>query len=399
MRQTGSAGDKNRRNTGGDAPRKRHIPQILKELHAGTILLIIGLVLLVCYACYLFGGAGEEQLTFLDVIVFNLLALAGNDYQFTATPAGRILGLVVLSLGLVGLSTITGYISSALVVRKLNIERGLKKMQNLQGHIIICGFKNDIKSLILGILRKNRDLGADDIILITGAEDVKLQTLRADEDLKGIHILKGDFTEEQTLRNAHIQAASKVLIIGENGENLDEELIDSRVFVTSLLARNLNAKCHICAQIRTERYRNYLEAQNCAEIIYTEEYTRYILTTSTNYSGMSKVMSSFLDNGDGVSVQIEPVRQEWIGRRYADLFDWYKSERNILLLGLLENMGVEKELKHNVLSEAQKSTNYGEIIRKLKDVKTLETNAPKLNPGDDYQIPGNAGAIILGEEV
>lgn len=392
-----SGNGENRR--GDTPPRRKQLGQFLKELHAGTILLIIGLVLLVCYACYLFGGAKDEQLSFVDVIVFNLLALAGNDYEFTATPAGRILGLIVLSLGIVGLSTITGYISSALVVRKLNVERGLKKMQNLQGHIIICGFKNDIKGLILGILHKNRNLAASDIVLITGAEDVKLQTLRDDDAVKGLHILKGDFTEEQTLRNANIRDASKVLIIGENGENLDEELIDSRVFVTSLLARNLNAKCHICAQIRTERYRNYLEAQNCAEIIYTEEYTRYILTTSTNYSGMSKVMSSFLDNGDGISVQIEPVPESWIGRRYADLFDWYKSERNILLLGLLENMGVEKELKHSVLSEAQKSTNYGEIIKRLKDVKKLETNAPRLNPGDDYLIPGNAGAIILGEEV
>ncbi len=61
-------------------------------------------------------------------------------------------------------------------------------------------------------------------------------------------------------------------------------------------------------------------------------------------------------------------------------------------------MGVEKELKHSILSEAQKSTNYGEIIQKLKTVRDMETNEPRLNPGDDYIIPSNAGAIILGEE-
>ena len=43
-----------------------------------------------------------------------------------------------------------------------------------------------------------------------------------------------------------------------------------------------------------------------------DEYTRYILSTSTNYGGMSKVMSSFLDNGDGVSVQIAPISDKWI---------------------------------------------------------------------------------------
>ena len=379
--------------------KKKNLLRILRDAHADTITLILVLVLLVCYACYIYGGGKDDGLSFIDVFVYNMLALAGNDYEFTGTPGGRILGLIVLSLGVVGLSTITGYISSALVARRLNAERGIKKMQNMKKHIIVCGWKNDIKSLIVGILHKNKNLSVADIILITGAEDVRLQTLRDDAELKGLNILKGDFTEEQTLKNANIKEASKVLIIGESGENLDEELIDSRVFVTALLARNLNSKCHICAQIRTERYRNYLEAQNCAEIIYTEEYTRYILTTSTNYSGMSKVMSSFLDNGDGTSVQIEPISESWIGKRYGELFDWYKSEKNFLLLGILENMGVEKEIKHNILSEAQKSTNYGEIIQRLKSVKEMETNEPRLNPGDDYIIPGNCGAIILGEEI
>ena len=110
-------------------------------------------------------------------------------------------------------------------------------------------------------------------------------------------------------------------------------------------------------------------------------------------------MSSFLDNGDGVSVQIAPIEERWSGRTFGELFSWYKNEQNILLLGVLENMGVEKELKHQILSEAQKSTNYGEIIQNLKSVKNMETNRPHLNPGDDYVLGKNMGAIILGNEI
>ena len=81
----------------------------LKRSHITTSLLIIILVFVVCYACYIFSDARENGLSFFDVIIYNLLALAGNDYEFTETPAGRILGLIVLSLGVVALSTITGY--------------------------------------------------------------------------------------------------------------------------------------------------------------------------------------------------------------------------------------------------------------------------------------------------
>ena len=279
------------------------------------------------------------------------------------------------------------------------MERGVRKMRNMKKHVVICGWKNDIKMLIRGILRKNRDMNPSDIILINNMDEFKLQGIRDDEELQGIHFLRGDFTEEQTLMNANIKDAAKVLIIGENQENLNEELVDSRVFVCALMVRKINSKCHICAEIKTERYKNYLESQNCAEVVYVDEYTRYILSTSTNYGGMSKVMSSFLDNGDGVSVQIAPIEEKWIGKTYGELFTWYKNENNNLLLGLLENMGVEKELKHQILSEAQKSTNYGEIIQRLKSVKTMETNSPHLNPPDDTVLAGNMGAIILGKEI
>ena len=378
---------------------KKKIKKYIKAIHLPTILLILLLYLLLCLYCYLVLRNEGTNIPFWDIVVFNILAVTGNDYQYVDNPWTRVAGIFVLILSMVGLSTITGYISSAFVARRLNMERGVKKMRNMKKHVVICGWKNDIKMLILGILRKNRDMSASDIILINNADDVKLQNLRDDEELQGLHVLRGDFTEEQTLLNSNIREAAKVLIIGENQENLDEELVDSRVFVCALLVRKMNSKCHICAEVKTERYRNYLESQNCAEVIYVDEYTRYILSTSTNYGGMSKVMSSFLDNGDGVSVQIAPISEDWIGKSYGELFAWYKNENNILMLGILENMGVEKELKHQILSEAQKSTNYGEIIQRLKSVKNMETNYPYLNPPDDFILERNMGAIILGKEI
>ncbi len=295
----------------------KKIGDFFKLIHLHTILLIFILYVLLCYFCYLgLKNAGMDT-PFTDILIFNLLTLTGNDYIFTDEPVTRVVGIFVLILGMVGLSSITGFISSAFVARRLDSRRGVKKMQSMKDHIIVCGWKNDIKILIQGILHKNKSLRPTDIILINTVEDVKLQALRDDADLKGLNILRGDFTEEQTLMTANVMEASKVLIIGENHDNQDDELVDSRVFVSALLVRKLNSKCHICAEVKTERYKNYLEDQNCAEVVYVDEYTRYILTTSTNYSGMSKVMSSFLDNGDGVSVQIASIDEKWIGKTYG----------------------------------------------------------------------------------
>ena len=375
------------------------LKEIIKLFRLDMIFLILGLYFLLCFSIYLILRIEQMETPFWDIVVFNLLTVTGNDYVFVDSAWARIIGVFMLILGMFGLSAITGYVSSAFVARRLNPEKGLKKMQNMNNHILICGFKNDLKGLIQGILRKNRNLSVSDIILINNMDEVKMQAIRDDEEFKGLNYLRGDFTEEQTLLKANVKHASKVLIVGEAQDNLDDELVDSRVFVCALLIRKMNPSCHICAEIKTERYKNYLESQNCAEVVFVEGSTRYILSTSTNYSGMSKVMSSFLDNGDGVSVQIAPIEERWSGRTFGELFSWYKNEQNILLLGVLENMGVEKELKHQILSEAQKSTNYGEIIQNLKSVKNMETNRPHLNPGDDYVLGKNMGAIILGNEI
>ena len=375
------------------------IKEFIKLFRLDMIFMILGLYFLLCVSIYLIMRLEGMPVPFWDVVVFNLLTVTGNDYVFVYSPWARIIGVFMLIFAMFGLSSITGYVSSAFVARRLNPERGVKKMQGMKNHIIICGWKNDLKGLIQGILRKNRNLSVSDIILINNMDEVKIQALRDDDELKGLNYLRGDFTEEQTLMKANTKYASKVLIVGESQDNLDDELVDSRVFVCALLISKMNPSCHICAEIKTERYKNYLESQHCAEVVFVEGYTRYILSTSTNYSGMSKVMSSFLDDGDGISVQIAPIDDSWVGKSFGELFNWYKKEQNILLLGVLENMGVEKELKHQILSEAQKSTNYGEIIQNLKSVKTMETNRPHLNPGDDYVLGKNMGAIILGVEI
>lgn len=371
----------------------------LKLINLPAILAIVIFYLLLCLICYFITVQSGEECSFIDVLLLNMLATMGNDYSYTENRWLKLLGIVFLAFGMLAVSLVTGYISSAFVGQRLDNRRDRKRMENLKNHIIICGYKSDIKNLIIDILRKNKKLKPSDIVLVNNVEDVKIQNLKEVEEMKGLHFLRGDFTEEQTLLRAKVQYASKVLILGENEEGMEDELTDSRAFVATLMVRNLNAKCHICTEIRTERYKNYLEAQNCAEIIYTDAYTRYILSTATNYSGMSKVMASFLDNGDGVSVQIRPISEEWFGKSFGELSNYYKKEKNIIVLGILENMGVEKELKHQILSEAQKSTNYGEIVQKLKNVRTLETNLPRLNPFDDYILGRNMGAIILGEEI
>ena len=368
----------------------------------GTVLSVLAIYTSLCYIYwYLESGPGGSK-SFLDILLWNniniIFSRGYTDFIPKSWP-GRGLLMIFVIFSMLFLSTIIGFVSSKINAYTNSPARRLRKVQLLTNHVVIFGWKNDIKALLCDILRKSPDLTAGEIVIVNNVSDLKIQSLLMDSELKDVKYIRGDFTEEQTLLNANIKAASTALVLGEAHESLDAELVDSRIFVCTLMIKTLNPRCHVCALVQTERYRNYLEAQNCDEVIYTEEYSRYILSTATTSTGMANVMRALLDNGNGISIQILPVEEAWRGRSFGELSAYYKSEKGVLALGVLENMGAEKTIKHSILADAMKSSNYGEIIQKLKTVKDAELNHPLLNPPDDYVLGPNMGTIVLAEEI
>lgn len=380
---------------------KGFLSRVSARLHLPIIIGILVVYVICCLIYWQIEYGGSEEVHFLDIMLWNTATLFGADFaeKYPETIFGRLLGIVFLLIGMFGVSAITGYISSALVEHNMNSQRGIRKLQNMKNHVIICGWKSDLKTLVFDIIRKNKQVRLQDIVLINNVDEMKMQTILMDDDMKGIHYIRGDYSEEVILQNANAKMAAKVLILGENQDSLEPELVDSRVFVAALMIKGMNPRCHVCAEVQTLKYKHYLEAQKCDEVIYSDEYTRYILSTATSYNGMAKVLSALFDDGDGVSIQIFEVGMEWYGRTFGEIFRYYKEHGHVMVLGVLENMGAERELKHSILAEAQKSTNYGEIVKKLKSVKEIERNAPFLNPPDDFVLGKNMGIIVLGEEI
>ncbi len=383
---------------------KRALAKLKKRASRSWLLAALALAgayTVLCYAYWLAEGGAAGKKTFLDILLWNninIIFSRGYTDYVPATWPGRALLMIFILFSMLFLSTIIGYVSSRINAYSNSPARRLKKVQALSDHIVILGWKNDIRTLIGDILRKSGSLTAEDIVIVNNVPELKMQSLLMDKELKGIKYIRGDFTEEQSLLNANIRKAATALVLGEAHESLDAELVDSRIFVCALMIKSLSPRCHVCALVQTERYRNYLEAQNCDEVVYTEEYSRYILSTATSYTGMAKVVRALLDSGDGISIQILPVEEAWRGRTYGEISAHYK-EKEILALGVLENMGAEKTIKHSILADAMKSSNYGEIIQKLKTVKDAERNHPLLNPPDDYLLGLNMGVIVLAEGI
>ena len=158
-------------------------------------LAVICVYTLLCYVYWLAEAGAEGKKTFLDILLWNnvniIFSRGYTDYVPT-TWAGRALLMVFILFSMLFLSTIIGYASSKISAYSTSPARRIKKVQALSNHIVIFGWKNDVKPLILDILRKSGSLTAEDIVIVNSVPELKMEPLLMDKELKGIKYIRGD---------------------------------------------------------------------------------------------------------------------------------------------------------------------------------------------------------------
>ncbi len=361
------------------------------------LLLSIVFFLLIILLILLAEQQNESFTNLMDGFYWAIVTITTTGYgdQIPKTFLGRLISIMAMIFGVVVVSIATGRISSFLVDQKLRENRGVKDLTYLKDHILICGFKSDLKYLINDILYFERGTTLSDIVLINGIGQEKMSYLLLDEALKGIHYLHGDTSDETVLARANVKGATKALVLTESREGDDTEAIDARVLVTVLMIRSLNPDIYICAEVLTVKYKTYLEHMHCDEVVLSEEYTRFLLANATVFSGITKVVSKLLNNDEGDTLKLEPLPDCLINHPFSEIVETYKTDRHAIVIGIVENMGIEREFKQNALSEAQKTPDISKLVKNLKGIHVMERNRTLINPDSNYVVQKNSGLILI----
>jgi voltage-gated potassium channel len=154
------------------------------------------------------------------------------------TMAGRGFAIMVMLIGVGGValaaSTIVQSVVQSELVSTFGQRRQSKKMSKLKDHYVICGSGRVGSHLVRDLQRANEDL----VIIENDASRA------AEFSQKGFHVLVGDATLEETLREAGVERARGLAAcLPEDADN---------VYVV-LTARDLNAKLNIVARAAEEQ--------------------------------------------------------------------------------------------------------------------------------------------------
>jgi TRAP transporter TAXI family solute receptor len=127
------------------------------------------------------------------------------------TRCGRIVSIIMSSIGIVGFTWLTGEVASVLIHRKM---MGGIRLYNLKNHYVIINWNEEAPEIVRQL--SSPEIERRPIVVITEQQNVDLPTEK-------VHHIKGDPTDisrSSPLRKANVGEAHAVIILAR--ENIDE---------------------------------------------------------------------------------------------------------------------------------------------------------------------------------
>jgi voltage-gated potassium channel len=298
------------------------------------------------------------------------------------TTATKIITIVFILLSTIAVSIFTAIVTSRLIQKTIFKIKEWERVDELNNHLIICGYKPQFKVLINEFLKTKERFNVQGIIVINNELTPEIEMML--EEMEYIKFIEGDFNEEEILIKAKADKANKAIIIAENS---DEN--DSKVLATSILLKSLNKDIYLIVEIVNPKFEKYLEKIGCDEIILSEEYNKYILSKAITDPGISKVIGNLIKDKN-----FKIVVPNKTGIIYKDMFDEMLNKGS-LLIGVIENYGNLKQFQLEYVIEAEKAPNIKELYGKIHNLKNIDTNKVILHPNNNYEIKKHTALIII----
>lgn len=385
---------------------KKKINYLKKLWYNSTLRLILIFlsIYLICASTVLFVEYRQNPQfrSLFDGIYWAIVTGTTTGYgdKIPISHSGKIIAIFTMLVGVAVVGTVTGRISSFLVEKTIKEGRGLIDLSRQKDHLIICGWKKNINSVLDQILIYNPDLELNNIVIVANIEPDAIELFRQEyPKYKDVNILRGEPYNENILQKANVKYAREVLIFSDETGSTSPTEIDSRTIMVAMAIRNISKDVHICVELLDRKFETYLKNVNVDEIIYTNEYSNTLLASATSSVGIVKIINDFLSVETEAIIVIKSIPLEFIGKQFSELKEYYYNLNNIILIGLLENIGSHWERKREAIKEAQKTTDISKLVSNLKYVKIIENNLPNIAPPSNYKIPPNSMAIIIGRKI
>jgi len=339
----------------------------------------------------------DQFVDFIDGLWWAIITFSTTGYgdKFPITLGGRIVAVITIFLGVAGMSFLSGVFASVFVDRNSRARRGLVDYPKMKDHLVICGWSEEIKEILLDIVGFTDSFTAGEIIIISNIPSERIETLKESRELADLKFVRGDYFSDSALRRANVQTAKKVLILSDTFESHADAEADSKTIMTVMSIRTLSREVYICAEMINRKYESNLKQAMCDEILFKREVSQKVLSYTSVENGMGHILYDLLSQREhGSRLRTIDIEEKYIDGPFRE-YKQGEAESPFIILGLLENTGSPNKMKMEALRAAQKTSNISQLVDNLQSVKDLEVNKPLFVPPNEYVIKRHTQAIVL----
>jgi len=309
------------------------------------------------------------------------------------TTGGRVIGILVMTSGVILVSLITASISSILVTKKIREEHGLESI-NFEDHIIICGWNNRAETIIETFFQLAKQKPPK-IIMVNELPEDEINSILDRFSKNKVKFIRGDYTRNAALERAGIKDA-KTIILLPNLFQYEALVADEKTLLATLNIKSSYPKKKVIAFIMNPENEIHVKRARADEVIVSDQFVDYFVASDVLEPGMSNIVSKLLSAKSDHRLSTVAIPSRFRGKTFAEVAQFFRNQHHMVALGVLaevESIGMGDFLSSD-------SSHLDAFIeRKLKEAgKTLgEENKTivNLNPEDGYIIRENEKAVVL----
>ncbi|OZM56177.1 hypothetical protein CIB95_13830 [Lottiidibacillus patelloidae] len=287
---------------------------------------VIRLLIIIMGVLFIFGSLAhliepEVFPTIFDGLWWAIVTTSTVGYGdlVPQSPLGKVLAVFLI---LAGAGFVTFYMAqlSKHVIEAQNAARDGQMTFNGKNHIIIVGWNTRTKNIIQHIQTKAKNIS---IVLIDGT--VKNNPIHSNK----VHFIKGDSTQDKTLRQANITFASTLLITADQNKN--ELQADMHSVLTLIAAKGIHPNIYAITEILTTDQINNAWRAGADEVMESNMFLSHVMTNSLLERGMADIVMLLLDQLHGDKFSFQTIDDKWIGKTFHVAAAHFLGEHKVLI--------------------------------------------------------------------
>lgn len=310
-----------------------------------------------------------------------------------SSGAGRLFSVIIMFGGISLTALLTASISSIFVARRIREDKGLEKI-NVTDHMIICGWNKNVHQVLDSIqtLSGGRKL---EVVLINEANEDEIDAVRNKYREIKFKYVRGDFTRETVLERANLKEASTAIILPndplESGSHPDEKTIFG-----TLTIKTLAPYVRVVAYLMERENLTHIKRANADEVLLSDDFGAFMLAAHVIDPGVPQTVEKLLNSRSDSRFRRIEIPQEYVGRSFSDLFDYFRSRKGYLMVSVFSE---EDQIGIGEILSSDTSSLDAFIERKLKEaghsLQEESKMAVVINPQDEYIIKENEKAVVI----